>query len=153
MEKERNAVELKDLIEQVNSILDQYSISDGQLTERLGNKYSKNTIINFRHGKSANPNLETFVDICTAAGIKITLDTEASLAAKMSGSIEEYRVMNADLRRANEGLSADNQRLHEQITVLTDAVERVTKTNSNLSDSLLKSVTRFDRIAEKYGLY
>lgn len=150
---ERENMDLRSLIEQVNSILDQYNISDGQLTERMGNKYSKNTIINFRHGKSSNPNMDTFVDICNAAGIRISLDTEASLAAKMSGSIEEYRVMNADLRRENEGLSTDNQRLQAQISVLTEAVDRVTKTNSNLSDSLLKSVTRFDKLAEKYNVY
>lgn len=146
-------VQMSSLIEQVNSILSQYNISDGQLSERLGKKYAKNTISNFRHGKSTNPNLETFVDICNCAGIRIRLETDASASAKVSDSVEEYRIMNEDLRRANDGLSSDNKRLQEQIATLTEAVERVTRTNSNLSDSLLKSVTRFDKIAEKYGLY
>lgn len=149
---ERENMDLRGLIEQVNSILDQYNISDGQLTERMGNKYSKNTIINFRHGKSSNPNMDTFVDICNAAGIRISLDTEASLAAKMSGSIEEYRVMNSDLRRANDGLSEYNKRLHDQVSALTETVERVTKTNERLSESLLRSNMRFDKASEKYKI-
>lgn len=146
-------VQMSSLIEQVNSILSQYNISDGQLSERLGKKYAKNTIANFRHGKSTNPNLETFVDICNAAGIKIRLETGVSESAKLSDSVEEFRIINESLRQANEVLKAENLSLNNQISELTGTVDRVTKTNASLSDSLLKSVTRFDKIAEKYGLY
>lgn len=145
--------EMRNLITQVNSILDQYGISDGQLAERLGKKYSKNTIKNFRHMESSNPNLETFVDICTAAGIRVRLETDASAAAEVSDSVEEYRVMMAELRAANAELLEDKKKLAEQNAALSEAINRVTTTNENLSNSLLKSNTRFDKLAEKYNLF
>lgn len=153
MELQKEENEMINLLTQVNSILDQYHISDAQLIERLRGKYSKNTITNFRHMKSANPNMETFMDICSAAGIRVRLETDASEAAEVSDSIEEYRVMLAELREANAELLADKEALTKKNDALTETIDRVTKTNSSLSDSLLKSVTRFDKLAEKYGLY
>ena len=153
MELIRDENEMVNLLTQVNSILDQYHISDAQLIERLRGKYSKNTITNFRHMKSANPNLETFMDICTAAGIRVRLETDASAAAEVSDSIEEYRVMLAELRSANAELLEDKKKLAEQNAALSEAINRVTTTNENLSNSLLISNKRFDKLAAKYDLF
>ena len=147
------------LINQVIGILNQHNISDGQIMERTGNKYSKPTISNFRHLKSTNPNLETFVDICTAAGIRIRLDTEQSEQAEINQSIEEYRVKYAEIVAENERLREQRSELQAQISVLsksaedlTRSVSTLTKTNSVLSDSLLRSNERFDKLAEKANL-
>lgn len=145
--------EVLNLINQVISIINQNNISDGQIMERTGNKYSKPTISNFRHLKSENPNLETFVDMCNACGIKIRLETEASKTAKVSDNIEEYRVKYADIVAENDKLSEGNRKLNIQVDNLSQTVRTLAQTNSRLSESLVTAHNRFDTLAAKIKLY
>lgn len=116
------------LLKQAIAIIDQFNISDGQLMQRTNNKYSKPTIANFKHLKSLNPNMETFVDLCTAAGIRIKLETDESLKAEETKEIEEFRIKYAEKCVECENLNTKNQEMHLQF-------EKIVQTNAMLAEN------------------
>lgn len=138
---------VENLMKQAIAIFDQFGISDGQLMARTGNKYSKPTIANFRHLKSLNPNMETFVDLCAAAGIRIKLETDQSQKAEETKEIEEFRVKYAEKCAECDSLAEKAQELHNQLEKSISTAERLAETNGKLAgtnglltDSLLSKL-------------
>lgn len=123
------------LLKQAIAIIDQFNISDGQLMQRTNNKYSKPTIANFKHLKSLNPNMETFVDLCTAAGIRIKLETDQSQKAEETREIEEFRIKYAEKCAECENLNAKNQEMHSQFEKIVSTNAMLAETNGKLAST------------------
>lgn len=140
-ESENNVL---NLLKQVVAVFEQNNISDGQIMKRTGNKYSKPTISNFKHLKSTNPNLETFVDMCMAAEITIRLETDQSVKAETMNEIEEYRLKYAEkcvecesLKTKNADMMATVNKIIETNEKLADTNGKLASTNGRLAEGLL----------------
>lgn len=147
MEENRS---VESLINEVVAILAKNNISDGQIMERTGHKYSKPTIANFRKIRSANPNLETFVDICNAAGIKIRLVTEQSEKTEIRDNISEYRLMFSEVCDQRDKLAAESESANRRIDSMTATISRLVETNGVLSENLRRGGERYDALNDRY---
>lgn len=131
--------EISNLIAQLISIKEQNNISINQIMLRTNNKYNKGTIGHLMSGATANPNLETFVDICSALGVHVVLQTETSENAELHDSIEEYRIKY--LEKCDEA-DALKSKLAEVRSYYKDEMK-------NLTDLELKQRQMLDRKDEQ----
>lgn len=107
--------EITNLITQLISIKEQSNISIGQIMIRTDNKYSKPTITHLLTGLTANPNMETFIDVASAIGARVVIQTETSENAELTGNIEEYRVQIVELNDEIEKLRGEIEALRKEL--------------------------------------
>lgn len=138
--------DILDLLKQTASILNQQGYSVGRLKVRTDNKYSTPTLTNFLHLKTVNPNMETWIDMCNAAGITVRLETEQSRGAEISDSIAEYRVQLEEAQREAADYKKQFEDRGEKITALLE-------TNARITDALIESNARVNALGAKLGYW
>lgn len=135
-------VNMPNLLSQLVAIKEQSGISVSQILLRTNNKYSKTTVVNFFQNKTANPNMETFVDLANACGADVILQTESSKRAEIRGDVEDIRLEYAEKLEELDRAKAEIKRLR-------DLHDEQLKQNSELSSAVKKQQDTIDRFISR----
>lgn len=141
-------VKMSNLLSQLVAIREQAGVSVGQILVRTGNKYSKTTVTNFFQNKTANPNMETFVDMANACGANVILETADSKRAEMLGDIEDLRLEYSAKIEELAKVNGELERLRALYDEQTKQSTKLTATIDKQQDTIDHYIIRMEKAEE-----
>lgn len=140
--------EIKNLTQQISTIMKDNGISQTFIVNALDGKCSRMTILNLFKG-DGDFKVSTLLMVLDVIGAELRLETEKSREAIMAGDIAVYRVENEQLRTELDKERSANAVLTSRVDDLQASNARLTATVESQQQTINRYIERMDRAEQR----